>query len=151
MTRLIVFLGTVWTNAKPQYLHFLANPALPLKEMKAGQGILVPLSHLQQSQSIDVSDSTSSTQRFVTLLSGSQEKASYPASKDVCLQYMGAIGGSIRSKGQWFVEQGDFDTLREKMKSACPADPDLVSLFLQTSVCLVSSNLLLCMIISWIR
>eukprot|EP00981_Chlorochromonas_danica_P009944 scaffold2913_cov181-Ochromonas_danica.AAC.38 len=126
VTRLIVFLGTVWMNAKPQYLHFLANPALPLKEMKAGQGILVPLSQLQQGQSIDVSESTSSTQRFVTLLTGSEETASYPASKDVCLRYMGAIGGSIRSKGEWFVEPGDFDTLRGKMKSACPADPNLL-------------------------
>lgn len=127
----MVFLGTVSVRPNVHYVHYMNVPELPLESFQAGEGILLPRKALFQGQVLDVSNQVPVGDRFVKLLDHRKNNDIIPAGpkefpNDVCLRYMGAIGGKLRRKGEWFTETGDITTLRLKMKKACPRDSELV-------------------------
>lgn len=127
----MVFLGTASVRPNAQSLHYL-NAPLDLDDFQADDGILLPKEFFKQGQSISITDTEQTSNRFVRLLQGHELAASLPSPPpqrpaQVCARYMGDIGGKLRRKGSWFTEAGDITSLRHKMRRACPRDSALVS------------------------
>jgi hypothetical protein len=109
---------------------FFDNPSLPFDLFKKSDGILLDSSLLEPAQAFEVSANSPIEQRFVSKQPFrhifSPMVPSSPLPKEVCVRYMGEVGGKLRPKGEWFTEAGDISSLRHKMSRACPRDNAMV-------------------------
>eukprot|EP01032_Pedospumella_encystans_P009988 gene9988-11704_t len=55
-------------------------------------------------------------------------QAGYNSHHQVCARYMGSIGGTWPTvqRGHWFPNPGDIESFRDTLRTACPADPQLL-------------------------
>eukprot|EP00598_Pedospumella_elongata_P014472 CAMPEP_0185013308 /NCGR_PEP_ID=MMETSP1098-20130426/98741_1 /TAXON_ID=89044 /ORGANISM="Spumella elongata, Strain CCAP 955/1" /LENGTH=746 /DNA_ID=CAMNT_0027542375 /DNA_START=128 /DNA_END=2368 /DNA_ORIENTATION=- len=80
--------------------------------------------------SATVTTMTTSASASVSVSAGNTiiPQAGYNSHHQVCARYMGSIGGTWPTvqRGHWFPNPGDIESFRDTLRTACPADPQLL-------------------------
>ena len=128
MTRFVVYLGTVlYGTSSVKSLVFMSSPTFWRDDIQPGESILVSKKELMSLESEYVPlSSVPIHERFAETQKGSQYFREFENMDRLCIKYIDTIGGHPEKRGEWFQNNGDIDTLRQKMRDVCPFSEDLM-------------------------
>ena len=129
MTRFVTYLGTVlYGISSIQSLVFISSPSFWKDNLQPGRAFLASKRELLMLRSEYMPLSSVPIQsRFEQTEEGSQYFSEFENMDNLCIKYIDTIGGHPEKRGEWFQRDGDIDTMRQKIRDACPFNKDLMT------------------------